>query len=60
MNDEVIIAIRIQFEHDENYDVQEAREEAENRVMDWLAGAGIYNYENGLKIIDIEDCGETW
>ena len=60
MTDEVCITIRIQFEHDESRDAQEARQAAQDRVTSYLQGAGLYNMEDGMQLTDIENCGENW
>lgn len=57
--DDVCITIRISFEHGSRYDAQEARQEAIGRVIGHLQGAYIYEPSEGLRISDIENCGEN-
>ena len=57
--DDVCITIRISFEHGSRYDAQEARQEAIGRVIGHLQGAYIYEALEGLRISDIENCGEN-
>ena len=59
-SDDVCIVVRISFEHGSRYDAQEARQEAIGRVIGHLQGAYIYEPSEGLRISDIENCGESY
>ena len=59
-SDDVCIVVRISFEHNSRYDAQQARQEAAERVISTLQGAYIYEPAEGLRISDIENCGESY
>ena len=59
-SDDVCIVVRISFEHNSRYDAQQARQEAVDRVISSLQGAYIYEPSEGLRISDIENCGESY
>ncbi len=59
-SDDVCIVVRISFEHNRRYDAQQARQEAVDRVISSLQGAYIYEPSEGLRISDIENCGESY
>ena len=54
------VTIRIDYEADVRYDEESAKEVAIDRVMSYLSGAGLYNEENGLRVTDVENCGESF
>jgi len=58
---DVAIIIRIQYEYDTaQYDCEDAKELAIDRVVSALSGAGLYNTEEGLTVTDIDNCGESY
>lgn len=59
-SDELVITIRITFEHDGRMEDRDERNEyvASKVITDALCHT--HTIENGIQIQDIENCGENW
>lgn len=59
MNDTVYITVRIDYTYDPaTTDAAQARAEAQEKVIS-DAHSHIHTVENGIRILDIENCGEN-
>jgi hypothetical protein len=55
-NNSVYLTVRVDYEHDEHHDVNDARIEAVNRLTSFLSAASLYEQSDGLGITDVEVC----
>ena len=60
MTGETYITIRIGFDYDyKQHNEEKAKEIAIGRVESHLSAAGLYNEENGVRVTDVDYCGEN-
>lgn len=55
-NDSIYLTIRLDIEYDDQYEPEDARVQAANRLTSFLSSANLYNKEGGLRIADVEVC----